>query len=52
MAGTLLIAELALKEREPELRAGTQCRWCPINEECETGAQYLRQINGEEDEEN
>lgn len=51
-AGTLLIAELALKEREPELRAGAQCRWCPINEECETGARFLRQINGEEDEDN
>jgi hypothetical protein len=48
-AGTLLIAELALKERTPELRAGAQCRWCPINEECETGIKYLRQINGEED---
>ena len=50
VAGTLLIAELALKEREPELRAGAQCRWCPINESCETGAKYLRQINGEDDE--
>ena len=49
-AGTLLIAELALKERQPELRAGAQCRWCPINEECDTGAKFLRQINGEEDE--
>jgi hypothetical protein len=48
-AGTLLIAELALKERTPELRAGAQCRWCPINDECETGAKYLRQINGEEE---
>ena len=48
-AGTLLIAELALKERAPELRAGAQCRWCPINDECETGAKYLRQINGEEE---
>jgi hypothetical protein len=44
-----LIAELALKERTPELRAGAQCRWCPINDECETGAKYLRQINGEEE---
>jgi hypothetical protein len=52
VAGTLLIAELALKEREPEIRAGAQCRWCPINEECETGAKFLRQINGEEDEDN
>ena len=52
VAGTLLIAELALKEREPELRAGAQCRWCPINESCETGAKFLRQLNGEDDEDN
>ena len=48
-AGTLLISELALKERTPELRAGVQCRWCPINEECQTGIKYLRQINGEDE---
>jgi hypothetical protein len=47
--GTLLIADLVLKTREPELRPGFQCRWCPINEDCKEGAQYLRQVAGEDD---
>jgi len=47
--GTLLIADLALKTREPELRPGFQCRWCPINDTCAEGGLYLRQLAGEED---
>lgn len=47
--GTLLIADLALKTREPELRPGFQCRWCPINDSCAEGGLYLRQLAGEED---
>jgi len=47
--GTLLIADLALKSREPELRPGFQCRWCPINNTCAEGGLYLRQLAGEED---
>ena len=47
--GTLLIADLALKTREPELRPGFQCRWCPINDTCVEGGLYLRQLAGEED---
>jgi hypothetical protein len=46
---TLLIADLALKTRIPDRRPGFQCRWCPINDECEVGARYLRQMSGEED---
>lgn len=49
--GTLLIADLALKTRQPERRPGFQCRWCPINEQCEIGARHLRQLSGEEDDE-
>ena len=45
--GTLLIADLALKTRQPERRPGFQCRWCPINEECDIGARHLRQLSGE-----
>lgn len=47
--GTLLIADLVLKTREPERRAGVQCRWCPLNETCEPGVQLLRQLSGETD---
>jgi len=39
-----------LKTREPEVRPGFQCRWCPANESCEVGAQYLRQLAGEDEE--
>ena len=48
--GTLLIADLVLKTREPEVRPGFQCRWCPANDSCEVGAQFLRQLAGEDDE--
>lgn len=47
---TLLIADLALKTRTPDRRPGFQCRWCPINDDCEEGARHLRQLAGEEDE--
>lgn len=47
--GTLLIADLVLKTREPDVRAGFQCRWCPLNDSCDTGAQFLRQLAGEDD---
>ena len=47
--GTLLIADLVLKTREPEVRPGAQCRWCPIADTCDVGARYLRQLSGEED---
>ena len=47
--GTLLIADLVLKTRQPEVRPGFQCRWCPENETCEVGMKYLRQLSGEDD---
>jgi PD-(D/E)XK nuclease superfamily len=47
--GTLLIADLVLETRQPELRPGFQCRWCPINDTCAEGGLYLRQLAGEED---
>ena len=47
--GALLIADLVLKTREPEIRPGAQCRWCPAADTCELGARYLRQLNGEEE---
>lgn len=49
--GVLLMADLELKEREPDVRAGFQCRWCPALEECEIGSRHLRQMGGEDDEE-
>jgi hypothetical protein len=48
--GTLLIADLVLKTREPDVRPGFQCRWCPANESCDVGAQFLRQLAGEDEE--
>ena len=47
--GTLLIADLALKTREPEVRPGFQCRWCPANDTCAQGIQYLRQLSGDDE---
>jgi hypothetical protein len=47
--GTLLIADLALKTREPEVRPGFQCRWCPAKDTCAQGMQYLRQLSGEDE---
>jgi hypothetical protein len=47
--GTLLIADLVLKTRQPDMRPGAQCRWCPIAESCEVGARYLLRLSGGED---
>ena len=47
--GILLIADLVLKTREPDLRAGYQCRWCPIVDTCDVGTRFLRQLSGEDD---
>lgn len=48
--GTLLIADLVLRTREPDLRPGFQCRWCPINSNCDVGAKYLRELSGDDNE--
>lgn len=47
--GTLLIADLVLKTREPEMRGGFQCRWCPIVDSCEEGQRFLRSLEGDDD---
>lgn len=47
--GSLLIAELELKKRDPDLRPGFQCRWCPAIDTCDTGQTHLRQLAGEDD---
>ena len=49
--GVLLIADLVLKTRQPDVRGGFQCRWCPELESCETGQKFLRQLESDEDEE-
>jgi len=48
--GTLLMADLVGKTRQPEVRPGFQCRWCPLNDTCEEGQRFLWQLaNGNED---
>ena len=47
--GTLLIADLVLHTREPDLRPGFQCRWCPINHDCPVGQKYLRELSGDDE---
>lgn len=39
--GTARIAELATGERQPELRPGPGCRWCPAADDCEPGQAWL-----------
>ena len=39
--GANAIYELTREEREPKLNPGSQCRWCPLKETCETGKQFL-----------
>lgn len=50
-AGAIAIAELQLKSREPRVRPGMQCRWCPVAGECAEGQRHLREIAGGEDDE-
>lgn len=47
--GVLLIADLVLKTRQPDVRGGVQCRWCPALDSCDTGQQFLRQLAGDDD---
>lgn len=44
-AGVDRMIELHLKEREPRLHVGPQCRWCRTLETCETGQQHLREFD-------
>ena len=48
--GVLLIADLVLKTRQPDVRGGFQCRWCPELESCETGRKFLRQLESDDEE--
>ena len=41
VAGANAIYELTREDREAKLNPGSQCRWCPLNETCETGKQFL-----------
>ena len=50
-AGAIAIAELQLKSREPRVRPGMQCRWCPVAGECAEGQRHLREMAGSEDDE-
>lgn len=47
--GVTLMADLATRRREPSRRAGTQCRWCPLNDSCEEGVRFLSHADGDED---
>ena len=48
--GAIAVAELLKKTRAPEVRAGAQCRWCPLADECATGTEYLRRLADPDDE--
>ena len=47
--GVLRIADLVTGTRPPEVRPGVQCRWCPVNDSCEQGVAFLRQLSGDSD---
>jgi hypothetical protein len=47
--GAIAVAELLKKKRAPEVRAGAQCRWCPLAAECATGTEYLRRLADPDD---
>jgi CRISPR/Cas system-associated exonuclease Cas4 (RecB family) len=39
--GANAIYELTREDREPKLSPGAHCRWCPLQQTCETGQQFL-----------
>lgn len=41
IAAAQLVTELLVDKRPPTRRAGVQCRWCPLNVDCEPGVAYL-----------
>lgn len=47
-AGIDLIVALGVDRQEPTESAGPRCRWCPRIDECETGQQHLRELDGTE----
>jgi len=48
--GIRAMAELVTASRPANVRPGTQCFWCPLQESCDEGSRYLRQRAGEEEE--
>jgi CRISPR/Cas system-associated exonuclease Cas4 (RecB family) len=46
--GVHRIAEVRRFGREPERRAGAQCRWCPLQADCSTGQEYLTAANDDD----
>lgn len=47
--GILLMADLVGKTREPDVRPGNQCRWCPLNDSCDEGKKFLKSLAGDDD---
>lgn len=47
--GVSLMADLVTERREPTRRAGSQCRWCPLNDSCEEGVRFLTRSSGDDD---
>jgi len=47
--GAVAIAELRGGDREPVVRPGPQCRWCPGAETCDEGSRHLRALAGDDD---
>jgi len=46
--GARAMAELIAGTRQPEVRPGNQCRWCPLNETCDEGVRHLRTLAGDD----
>lgn len=46
--GILLMADLVGKTREPDVRPGNQCRWCPLNDSCDEGVRFLKSLTGDD----
>ncbi|MBM3637876.1 MAG: PD-(D/E)XK nuclease family protein [Actinobacteria bacterium] len=47
--GVTLMADLVTERREPTRRAGSQCRWCPLNDSCDEGVRFLARASGDDD---
>jgi PD-(D/E)XK nuclease superfamily len=46
--GVHRIAEVRRFGREPTRRAGSACRWCPLQAECEVGQAYLKAADADD----
>ena len=49
--GAIAIADLELRRRDPVVRPGMQCRWCPVAEQCDDGQRFLRSLSGDDEDE-